>query len=725
MRRWVAILVVGAMLAVPAVSAASYPQTGYDSGRSGDIPFEGPQTNDTALEIELPGTPVGAPVIESDTAFVVTDDFGFEDLSARAVWAIDLATGNTTEVITLGEDMRPLFPNPIVASELLLVWDFDTYELVALEIPSGEERWRVGAFGVPDQVHPGNGYAGSVVAGDRLYAGYWINPPTGGDAVGVMAVDLDEGERLWTWNRTQEIRQDRREVQGEQIPVRVPDPNGGPDRMPGSVQLTTDGERVYPYLWHPEPRQQGELWALDADTGEAQWDHHDSMQTDGGFSSEGWAVAGDLRVYVRLDAFQAFNPETGEELWMSPAGRTDQIDVQGATPMGTTGDIVVGTSPQSVYRMDPDTGSVTWQHTLQDFPGSYVSGHSVVIDEEKAYLPLFVGGHTFSGRGIEARDLGTGELLWRWTDVPSAGFEDRNFATGKLAFAPGIGIVAAKDGVVHVIGETEASLGEPDVPDQKYPGVGNETTIDASGAEPGAFGNATRYMVDWGDGTISGWQESPEFSHTYNESGEYEAQIYAGNDANQTSSTFVTMNVGQEAPVEPNWIEERFEKDNQDMTFGVLGVALALGGGVVGVARRRRKKSILQEELGTLEEGFEDTKDNPGECEAFLETRKARARSLMMDGTLDEEQFGVIESRVEELGRKLRTSVLDERFQFLPYGLVQSLKKMLADGKISTWEREAVDTLLEDEEALSEQQREKVRHQIDRWLVEDAGRGER
>lgn len=710
MNRWLAVAVVAAMLAVPAVAATTYPQTGYDSGRTGAIDFQGPTTNDTVFEVDLPGSPLGQPVVDGDRVLLVTYDLGFEDLTERALWSIDLSTGNTTKLMDVPDGAIPLLPNSLVHEGHLLVWDRDTYDITALEIPSGEESWRAGAFDVPPQAHPGNGYDGSVRVGDVLYAGYWMNLRAG-DVSGVIAVDLESGERLWRWDRQQETREDN-EVADRATPAPVPDALGGPDRLPASIQLSADQDRVYAYLWHASPRQQGELWAIDAATGETRWDHHDEMQTGGGYGSEGWAAVTPLRVYVRFDAFQAFNPETGEELWTSPAGRTDQIEMQGGTPVGATSEAVVATSPQSVYRMDPETGDVVWRHTLTDFTGSYPTGETPMIGEETAYIPLSTQDGEISGRGIEARDLETGDRLWRWTDIPAVGYEGGiNFSPSKLAHGPGVALISAKDGTVHVIGRTQASLGEPDVDTERYPAPGEQVTIDASGAEPGAFGEATRYMVDWGDGTVTGWQESPMFTHTYNETSEHEAQVYAGNAANQTSSTVVTMNVGGE---EPSWVGDQFQH-HQDRTYGVLGLAVAVTGGAIGVARRYRERSRLQEELEALEDGFEDTRGNVGECEALLETRKARARSLVLDGVLTEEQFGVIESRIGELRSQLRTELLDERLQFLPHGMVQSLKGMLADGEISAWEQDTFERLLEEDETLNEAQRETVRRLLERW----------
>ncbi len=286
----------------------------------------------------------------------------------------------------------------------------------------------------------------------------------------------------------------------------------------------------------------------------------------------------------------------------------------------------------------------------------------------------------------------------------------------------GAGVVGAagRDASLWVIGETEASLKPHAEISDSTPAVGEEVQVDLSGTDPGVFGGATRYRAIWGDGAQTPWQPEPVLNHAYMDGGDVTARLIAGNDANQTASTLVTFSVGA---TEPNMIETAFARENQDLTFGILGILVALTGGVIGVGRRYRKRSRLQEELEALEAGFEETKSNPGECEAFLDNRKARARSLLLDAVLTEEQFGVIESRVAELHRELRTTVLDTRFQFLPHGMVGSIKKMLADGRLTAWERDAWEDLLDREEALSQAQKDQVRSQLDRWFGDDVGRG--
>lgn len=378
-------------------------------------------------------------------------------------------------------------------------------------------------------------------------------------------------------------------------------------------------------------------------------------------------------------------------------------------------------SSETLYRFDRTTGANPWQVTLDPELDQRFTNSGIVLADDTIYA----AGTSREGNGttIYAVDTTNGGIHWRQplptnqtmgNTAPFRGDE----VPHRHSVGEGVLVAAGRDASFWVLGETEASIEPVAISSHERPGVEEEVTVDLAGTEPGAFGHATRFRADWGDGTATDWQENPVLTHSYEEEGEVTARFWVANGENQTASTTETFNVGA---VEPNWVSERFEPENQDMTFGVIGVALALGGSLVTVGRRYRKRSNLEAELKALEEGFEETKENPGECEAFLDNRKGRARSLAIDGHLEEDQVGIIENRADELRGQLRFGMLDARFQFLPHGMVQSLKRMLADGKINAWERDTIEDLLERDEALNYAQKERVRGLLERWSTTNGG----
>ncbi len=736
--------------------AASWTQAGYDPARTGEIPFQGPATNDTALEVQFPGTVRGTPVLEDDTAYVVTEanEHWREDLSEDALWRLNVSTGEKERVMDL-----PLSGHGFLTPDQQLLLQATDREIVALEVPEGSEAWRAAAFeGLLEESDLRRQYGQPVFEDGLAYvpiiAYEAASNPENEDQwlptrwfFGAVAVDLQSGDVTQQW-----VRQMAPPEQADEQPV-VDVPSvpvqGQEERLPGgNPTLTVGQDRVFVYLQtyassSNNPIDVGgyassvryELWGLDKASLTTQWHETDttnnrvSLDQVGYLPGAEWtqvwccgaAVSDPARVYIRLDDPMAMNPATGEENWRTPSGESDEFEARGALGMGLREGTVIGTSTQTVYRFDAATGEVYWERVRRDSePGA--EGHgvgTVVTDEERTYVQtmLFSGEHPAAGYGIDARDLQTGDLEWTWRNIPEAGVSGGR--SGGPAFGDGFFAWGGWDGVLHVIGETAASPTPTVEASTEYPKAGEPVTVDLSGSQAGAQGPVTEYRVDWGDGTVTDWQQDPALSHVYEEEGDVEATVQVGNEANQTASKVLTFHVGEEKPAEPTWLSERFEQDNQDMTFGVIGIALALGGGVITAGRRYRKRSNLEDELKGLEEGFKETKDHPTECEAFLDNRKARARSLAIDGRLKEDQVGIIENRAEELRGKLRSGMLDERFQFLPHGMVQSLKRMLSDGRINGWERDTLEDLLDRDETLNEAQKERVRGLLERWSTDE------
>lgn len=742
-------------LVVPAATAGSWTQIGGGPGRTGAIPFDGPRTNDTAFQVELPGTPFIQPVVADGAAYVPTYDAGFGDLDAKAIFRVDLSEGSVEKVMDHPGGEAPIRVRP----DHVVYWNLETGELVARDAPSGEEEWRTRPL--EDRPIRSLTYAGTATVGDRLYVPFvaWgpsvgLGPVSSGGGTytgGVMALDLESGEEAWTWTRNP-VSEEGIEAPGPASQVSFRNVDG--------VRVSATGDRVYPYIQLESgygagsctpnegpcadfdvDRVQYELWALQAQDGDVEWVRNDtdrrsaSVYTPVGFRevtagpleheygrvTGGKAAVSANSVHVRLDAVQRINPATGETLWTSPAGDSDQVQIQGTYGTGVQGDTLVALTPQTITHLDAESGDLAWQRTEpRDDRIFGISG--VAVDDDTAYVPTIYLGDA-GGPGLQAVDLENGDVLWNERQTSEMSPDGGISITSFPAFGPGVAVLSSKDGRVTVIGETEASLGEPDVTaSTAYPDEGENVTVDLSGTEPGAFGPATRYKADWGDGNTTGWQGDPVLTHAYDTAGDQTATFHVGNEEGQTARTTQTFHVGEEPPREPHAVEAAF-RENPDAAWGVVGLSVALVGGVAGVARRVHKRSRLQQELDALEEGFEETRSDPGECEAFLDTRKGRARSLALDGKLNEEQAGIVASRAEELRRKLRQDAVEEEFGFLPHELVRKARTMLEDGEVSELEAEAFLAALEEVDFLREEQEALVRERIEDWYGRDAGGG--
>ncbi len=432
-------------------------------------------------------------------------------------------------------------------------------------------------------------------------------------------------------------------------------------------------------------------------------------------------------LYTRmLDQVLALNPgQDGEEIWSETVGAFDAQTNASFGGLALGDNAFYATSTETLYRYDTNPHHNRWRTVLDpSYDEKWANGDIILADET-----LYAAAEWRHGNGtsIYAVDAETGDILWR-KPIPS----DPAIAEQKpwrlfhyISVADGLLVAAGGDGTLWVLGETDASIAPAVKVSSAYPGPGEEVDVDLSGSGPGLQGNVTRYKADWGDGNTTGWQTDPVLTYAYTAPGDRTARFWVGNDANQTSSVTHTFHVGQEAPTEPNMVETAFARENQDLTFGVLGILVAVTGGAIGVARRYRERSRLQEELEAIEHLFEATRDRPAECEAQLTERKAHCRGLLTDGYLTEEQFQVVQTRVEELKQELRRGAVEDEFAFLPHGLVREAREMLHDGRVTSLEARAFLTALEESEVVTDEQRALVRDRIEAWYARDAGGGGR
>lgn len=761
MRRFLLVAWLALILLIPAVGAETWPQSSHDAARTGYSPDPGPATNDTAFQVRLPGLPAspffgglyGEPLIVDDQVYApVSPTPGDDELDGQGIARVDLTTAEVEMLVETDEA-----PQHIASGQDLLFVP-TTSGMTAYDLATGQEAWRA-----PTPEAGAMEPAGASCFAPAVRGALIVTPCTVFDAVGhpdgeptraiavIWALDAATGDELWT--RVLGDPEDAEPALDSNDPVQDSshaknfgaamgvtltsdyavalsfEVRGGMSRCQGAEETGVCG-------FASETRIR--LWGLDVtEEGRILWDNSTAAYKDhaawfwtpvhGEYqeikdvlppTSPRVTAAPDGVVYAKLDSkLLAINPSQGRTLWEQPLGEAHaRGDVRGTSSAYRDG-ALFATSTESVYRFDVDTQAEAWRVPADPGLDEKTSWGSLMVADDVLYVMTNGDGYG----ALHAIGTDQGERLWHKQLDPTT--ERGRSSLTPYTYALGDGVIAAQgvDGWLHVIGQSSASLEPLAEMSTLYPPVDEPVTVDLSGSQPGVHGNATRFKAVWGDGNTTGWQSSPVMNHTYTKAGDVTATFLVANDANQTARTTQVLHVGEQAPAEPNWLSDRFAPENQDMTFGVLGLLVALTGGAIGVGRRYRKRSRLQEELEALEAGFEETKSNPGECEAFLDNRKARARSLLLDGVLTEEQFGVIEGRVAELHRELRTTVLDTRFQFLPHGMVGSIKKMLADGRLTAWEREALEDLLDREEALSQAQKDQVRAQLDRWFGDDAG----
>ncbi len=725
-----------------------------DPQGTGALPEAGPAWPDVALNVTLPGTPSDSPPLILDgTVYVAHEATRDEPDAAAGVVAIDVDTGEVTQRVEIdrvpGADTRV---HVATDGHRLYVAGYRTVQAYTLtgDGPLWTWAWEPR---VQEPVEAQCRYM--VIAGGALTLACEEQREVATEededtllalTAFVARLDADTGKILWSWTRdTGRMAEDAvgqelgleggqsaqftwpvglAEV-GPVVVVQTVEGSGG-DLEPPDTATSMSGGQARTVIRGLDKTSGDTLWSQASTT--MSWGEGELLGGPGAEPAPKALLFGDPAaegsvVYAKLGAtsqadgegqatvsggLSALNPGTGQILWQRPLGAEDfdPGDTAG-TGVSIADGYLFTTSAQTIYRIDADAPDARWATTLQPAEDRRFD-EDPVVTADRVYTAT---SDTQAVHGtLFAYERETGDVAWTWSPPQIISF---SVGDGLLAATPSEGWT------LSILGQTEASpVTEPDV-SEAFPGPGETVTVNLSESQAGVQGPITRYKAVWGDGAETPWQDDPVLTHAYNTTGQHTARFMVASDGGQSASTTQVFDVGG---TEPNALEVAFQRENQDMTFGLLGLAVALGGGIIGVARRRRERARLQDELEALETGFEETRSNPGECEAFLETRKARARSLLLDGDLTEEQFGVIETRVAELQRELRTDILDDRLQFLPHGMVQNLKRMLADGRISSWERDAMEELLDGDETLSGAQKEKVRGLLDRWSNGESGR---
>lgn len=159
---------------------------------------------------------------------------------------------------------------------------------------------------------------------------------------------------------------------------------------------------------------------------------------------------------------------------------------------------------------------------------------------------------------LYALDAASLEKRWRF-ELPHAA--DSLYGFNYLhAVGEGLVILAGMDGRVLALGNTAGSPTPVAALSNLYPTLNEVLELDLSQSKAGTGGPPKAFRAEWGDGSITDWQESPILSHSYAKpppNGEaYTVRAQVRNVANQTASSFLQVYAGG-TPAAPPLVEER------------------------------------------------------------------------------------------------------------------------------------------------------------------------
>ncbi|RKY05531.1 hypothetical protein DRP77_00695 [Candidatus Poribacteria bacterium] len=209
-----------------------------------------------------------------------------------------------------------------------------------------------------------------------------------------------------------------------------------------------EGRRVVIFgIWNSDKRpikgfQRGELFVLDAATGEKVWSEVISTTY---LSSPAYAlIDGSPFIFISSSAgeVRCLEGETGRTVWRFTAG----AEVRSSPTVGEVSgrwEVFIGTRFGMLYALDARSGEVIW---------SYKAGHAIdstpALGEVKGRPVLFFGSYD---RAVYAVDALTGRKLWRFI---TGKYITASPAVGRIGGRTAVFICSLDDRIYAIDGET-------------------------------------------------------------------------------------------------------------------------------------------------------------------------------------------------------------------------------------------------------------------------------
>lgn len=379
----------------------------------------------------------------------------------------------------------------------------------------------------------------------------------------------------------------------------------------------------------------------------------------------------------------------------------------GIIPSAWWGDWILVPIARSVTALDPHAlGVAQWSRAFGE--DGVVSGLVVLPPSEALVLVASnENGGTADNRATLHRvDLATGDDLQR---IPLPGTIRTTTGTGRVGFQPlddGRLLVYSLDGRLIELGPADAEL-RPDVRvTNEYPAPNEGVALHVASRA------AATFVVAWGDGAVE--EGAGPWTHRYGEEGPRTVRVTALLTDGRTATTEVLLRVGATPPAELNALQRAFAPDNQNATFGVLGILVTLIGALVALVARRRRHGRLHDELEALERIRHDGRRDP---EAGMRALGAFRERLLADvraRRLDDAQFNTLDQRANVVFSALRTRLLGPLAGHLSADFRHALDVVLHDGRVDSEELAALRRALDAERSLAPDERARLAAMLER-----------
>lgn len=361
-----------------------------------------------------------------------------------------------------------------------------------------------------------------------------------------------------------------------------------------------------------------------------------------------------------------------------------------------------------VAAVDPATMTLLWARTLpQVFLGGVwdvaVAGDGnilVVADDTRSRLQLLVLAPD-NGRTIGQLRLPIG---------PSERFFVDKVHVDPLPGGAGA-LVWDREGAAVLL-QPRAGSGIDVLAQQEYPAIGEPLKITSLPPQTGFAG-----QVVWGDGAVSILPaDTFTATHAFREAGEHTIRwTWLDPDLGTTWTGATTVDVGGAPPPRLNFLQRAFAPENQDLTWGIIGLVVAFFGGIGAYAVRRWQRHGIGKDLRQLEGLRLQSGGDPIGAMHGLRTYSRSLRQRAAAGKLESAEFIPLSHEAQALSHAVRQRVLSTFEGRIGGRLRHVVEAALADGVLTTDERVGIAAGLGREKGLSQAERGAFHRLLSEW----------
>lgn len=420
--------------------------------------------------------------------------------------------------------------------------------------------------------------------------------------------------------------------------------------------------------------------------------------SNGRFSRAGtqWPAArGALAALGLGDEVVVLQPQTGSVVLRAPLTAVEPTTQGVFWRSAVWGDrAIILQLPHSLRAFEPATLSPSWtwteslDHVVHDV--LRVSGGRILVLASSGNDTLLVD-----------LDEATGLVLGRMS-LPLP-LEDG--ARAILAPAAGEALhVLGDDGTLLRLGRADDAARPSVTVSNAFPAPGERVHLTATSTA----GEDAVLVVDWGDARPQ--PLGPDgASRVLSARGVRDVTVRAAFPDGTTASTVLTLDVGGTPPPKLTALQTAFAPENQDLTFGILGIALTLLGAIVTVGRTRARIARLERELDAMEEIRILSGRDPREAVRALRDYRAALPREMARRRIDESHYHVLEARSARLLRVLRARLFAPYLDRLSDGYRRLLEAAFEDATLGPAEWALLNEGLATEAGLTDGERRDVR----------------